>query len=264
MTKQTSGRRRVAGERRLDMPGGEDKQRSGLKRALLVAGSAILPGVLIAWLTPAGPALWKMIDPPPTVSRTVTSPDPLCTTFLIPGSPSSWGPSPDPSDLPEWALSRGGVETAAATVMITVTGYEERPVTLTGLRFEVARREPPLEGTFVSNQCGDAWTARYASVDLNETPPRIISSSAVPVMPGSIQETTPLRFPYRVSDTESESLLILAHSSGYVEWTAHLEWSNGEDSGALTIDDKGKPFRTTSFIEGREIIHPDGAGGWRE
>ncbi len=84
------------------------------------------------------------------------------------------------------------------------------------------------------------------------------------IMPGSIQETTPLRFPYRVSDTESESLLILAHSSGYVEWTAHLEWSNGEDSGALTIDDKGKPFRTTSFIEGREIIHPDGAGGWRE
>jgi hypothetical protein len=147
-------------------------------------------------------------------------------------------------------------------ILVTVTGHDERPVTITDLSFSASVQEAaPMAGSTVSNECGDQTIARYAEVDLDRSPPQITASSAIESSYGDMS-TSPLVFPYEVTSTENENLLLIAHSQGYVEWTASLTWSNGIDSGVLTIDDHGTPFRTATPAEGNVSAVPYGGGEW--
>jgi hypothetical protein len=74
--------------------------------------------------------------------------------------------------------------------------------------------------------------------------------------------TTPMQFPYTVTDTDSESLLIIAKTQQYRAWTAALSWTDGEKSGVEAIDYQGQPFKTTSSANRTGYVDQDGQ--WRE
>jgi len=74
--------------------------------------------------------------------------------------------------------------------------------------------------------------------------------------------TAPLVFPYVVSSTESETLLVIGATKGLVGWTAELLWSDGAVVGRSTIDDNGKPFMTTCDPHVPQIYLALSGGSW--
>ena len=70
-------------------------------------------------------------------------------------------------------------------------------------------------------------------------------------------------FPFSVSESDPEVYYITADASAYdVSWYLELKWSSGSRSGTLTVDDKGRPFRT-SGNDGRPAYEfPLGGDGW--
>jgi hypothetical protein len=198
----------------------------------------------------------------PVISASVSYLREQCASFVVPGSLDTYGPAPDSSELSSWARERGAAMVGPALIMVTVTGHDERPVTITDLTFSTSVQEAaPMSGTVVSNECGDETVARYAKVDLDKRPPQITDSSAVEISVGDMS-TAPLVFPYEVTSTDNENLLLIAETQGYVEWSARLSWSNGVESGELTIDDEGHPFRTASSAPGSPSAVPYGGGEW--
>jgi hypothetical protein len=202
------------------------------------------------------------VEAEPTITASVTYPKDTCSTFVVPDSLDVYGPAPESSELAQWARQRDAATAGPAMIMVTVTGHDERPVTITDLTFSTTVQEDaPATGTTVANECGDQTIARYARVDLDQSPPQIVDSSSTEISVGDMS-TSPLAFPYEVTSTENENLLLIAETQGYVEWTASLTWSNGVDSGVLTIDDDGEPFRTALPAAENPYAIPAGFGEW--
>lgn len=230
----------------------------------------VVPGVFVAWLSGFGEWVQAKLSDEPTVSYSATFPRGQCETFVVPRMGDDIGAAPEPVDLVEWAVSRDGAQGATSDtsgagfgqVLVTLTGYEARPVTVTGIEFEVVERADPLVGTVVANECGGSTEARFAEVDLDESPPAIVESSADAVILSAEMETTPLRFPYTITGSETESLLIIARTQQYVEWRARILWSNGESDGVLVVDNDGEPFRVTAPVENNTYLVPAGGGEW--
>ncbi len=140
---------------------------------------------------------------------------------------------------------------AWSLVWVTIKGKTDEPVRVTGLDIEVHSREPmPVAGAVLTGQCGGEVEGRYALFDLEQDPPAVIESSNDIVLLGNA--ITPLRFPYEVSNTELETLLIIGQARDWTKWTGRLSWTNGEESGTLGIDDGGAPYQT-----GRQIRTPN-------
>jgi len=85
-------------------------------------------------------------------------------------------------------------------------------------------------------------------VNLNDDPIRIVSSFRymVPTMPAGQPQwlLTPLRFPYKVTNTDGEVFKIIAYTHSYIAWYAVLYWSIDGQNGQSIINDQGKPFQT--------------------
>jgi hypothetical protein len=66
-----------------------------------------------------------------------------------------------------------------------------------------------------------------------------------------------------VSESDPEVFYVIAHAKANdVSWYLELDWSSGNRSGTLRIDDKGKPFRT-SGTKGRPTYgYPLGGDAW--
>ena len=241
---------RDSGSQRSNSQGSPRASSKSGRKGIATGIGAVSIGLSIAWLTPTGPWVWAKIFPSPTISASVTFPDASCGSFLVPMASKASRSDAD-FGTPTWALRNGASQAApywpgrgTSRVLFTITGYQPRPVTITGLTFKVSKRGPaPVAGRVESGQCGDATVARYAIVNLDIKPPRITESSAVKITWGN-QVTTPLTFPYTVTSTNTESLLLMASTSESVEWTAQLAWSDGTTSGSLPIDNEGHAFRT--------------------
>jgi hypothetical protein len=157
------------------------------------------------------------------------------------------------TDYGRWIREHGGVEAIqmgtyrSGRVQLSLQGTATTPVTITGLDTEVVDRTPgPVKGTLVSGQCGSSTIGRLAEVDMDTDPPKIVRSNRDPNQTwGSDTNTTPLQFPYRVSSTDPELLLIIvnAHSTDTISYRLHIGWTDGTHSGTKIIDDHGTPFR---------------------
>lgn len=213
----------------------------------------MLVGVLIAWISGAGSWLVDRLFPGPLITAEAYYSS--CETYVVPGEIDRSDPAPPVGEQAEWALARGGAhavtyadapQRGTSEIVVTVAGYEERPVTITGLRFIVAeRRDEPLNGTVVVDPCGGAGSFRFVEANLDETPPTVTDSSAFDFGERP-EDVTPLKFPYLVKKDETETLKLSVYTEGYVEWTATLSWSDGSTSGILRIDDEGRPFRVSA------------------
>ncbi|WP_413470915.1 hypothetical protein [Streptomyces peucetius] len=74
-------------------------------------------------------------------------------------------------------------------------------------------------------------------------------------------ETIPaVSFPYRISATDPKVLLVAGRTvTCDCDWYPELRWSSGGRSGAVRIDDGGRPFRTSALGDGPVYEYDYGA-----
>ncbi|MGR3932980.1 helix-turn-helix domain-containing protein [Streptomyces sp. BRA346] len=183
--------------------------------------------------------------------------------YLIDRSPADVAPPPTERDAPAWAAAHDAVHGGTTNVEATVQGRAESAVVLRALHVRVVGRRTPLAWSSfaMENGCGGALTPRAFSVDLDAARPQ-----ARPTDGNDEGKPIPaVRFPYRVSASDPEVLLINARTAGCdCRWYLELDWTSGDRSGTVRIDDNGAPFRT-SGIKGRPTYGYDyGEGAWRE
>jgi hypothetical protein len=102
----------------------------------------------------------------PVITASVSYPKDACSTFVVPDALDAYGPAPEPSELAGWARKRGGATAnnfgagGTAMILLTVTGHDQRPVTITDLTFSTTvHKDAPMAGTTVGNDCGDQTVA---------------------------------------------------------------------------------------------------------
>ncbi|MFI0774424.1 helix-turn-helix domain-containing protein [Streptomyces sp. NPDC021212] len=182
--------------------------------------------------------------------------------YLIDRPPADVAPPPTERDAPAWAAAHHAVHGGTTNVEVTVQGPAESAVVLRALRVRVVGRRTPLAWSSfaMENGCGGSPTPRAFSVDLDAARPRARPTDGT-------DEGRPIpavRFPYRVSASDPEVLLVNARTAGCdCRWYLELEWTSGDRSGTVRIDDSGAPFRT-SGVKGRpEYGYDYGEGAWR-
>lgn len=192
------------------------------------------------------------LAPKDAISLTVQSEGNACTPYGT-SKPATQISAPPrfndmDADYAVWAQDNDLAELEWSKALITVKSTSEKPVSITGLDFVVTDRKPANLAAALGGQCGSETTARFAVVDLDQNPPQITESTSKVMQWGDPSwRTSPLQFPYAVSDKETESLLLIAKTGACeCRWKALLRWSNGETTGTSVIDYKGKPFHTAS------------------
>ena len=288
--------RETPGRRQSSSAAPASKSRWSMARLMYVSGKAWWQGIaaiagilslLVAVLQLSGGSDAAEEESPsvaskPSTSGSTPSADPSkvtwslsyygdgCSSFILPAPISQFGPAPPIDDLASWARSHGAATAlpygpelgGVQMIMLTVQGTSSKPVTITELTFQAVDRQPPLAGPEVQNPCGDAVTARYAIIDLDQKPPRIAESSAKVSLLGSEVRAEPIRFPYEVSESDPETLLLIASTHNFVSWRGRLKWTDGQTSGTYTIDNGGQPFKTSDTSRVTSTHVPDGNGGW--
>lgn len=165
--------------------------------------------------------------------------------YLLDRDPGTVVPPPPPQDRRSWARALGGVDGGDMKLELTIQGISQEAVVLHGLHVRVLSRNAPLEWSSYSmgEGCGGGITPQSFDIDLDEGRPR-----SKPVAGEDRGAVVPAKdFPYRVSSTDVEVFDVNAHVEGHdVTWYLELEWSSGDQSGTLRIDDNGEPFRTSS------------------
>ncbi|MFD7503509.1 helix-turn-helix domain-containing protein [Streptomyces sp. NPDC059850] len=182
--------------------------------------------------------------------------------YLIDRPPADVAPPPTEQDAPAWAAAHDAVHGGTTNVEVTVQGRADSAVVLQALHVRVVGRRTPLAWSSyaMDNGCGGALTPRAFSVDLDAARPQVHPTDGN-------DEGKPIpavRFPYRVSASDPEVLLVNARTAGCdCRWYLELEWTSGDRSGTARIDDGGTPFRT-SGVPGRPAYGYDYAeGAWR-
>ncbi|MEU3010225.1 hypothetical protein [Nocardia asteroides] len=198
----------------------------------------------------------------------VTAVNGWCGTYIFDKPATELGQPPRPqTDYARWIREHGGVESIpmggdnrSGRVQLSLQGTGPTPVTITSLDTEVVdRTQGPVKGTIVSGQCGSSTVGRLAEIDLDTDPPKIVRSNRDPNQTwGSETNTTPLQFPYRVSSTDPELLLIIVNkrSIDTISYRLHIGWTDGTHSGTKVIDDHGTPFRIGTPVPGASLLHP--------
>lgn len=70
-------------------------------------------------------------------------------------------------------------------------------------------------------------------------------------------------FPYRVSVRDPEILLVTGRTVKCdCDWYLELEWSSGDRSGSVRIDDGGRPFRTSAVQGGPAYLYDTNTRRW--
>lgn len=166
--------------------------------------------------------------------------------YLIAKPKEQVPPPPTEQDAEGWASSLGAVHGRDTYVRITVQGKTSSAVVLEALRVRVVGRSAPVERNvfFMDNGCGGSLTPRSFDVNLDASRP-----VAAPRSGHDGENAIPaVRFPYRVSVSDPEVLLVTGRTvSCDCRWYLELEWSSGGRTGAVRIDDHGRPFRTSAI-----------------
>ncbi|MEU0429092.1 helix-turn-helix transcriptional regulator [Streptomyces canus] len=166
--------------------------------------------------------------------------------YVIDKPPSQVPPPPLVQDAAIWAATQGAIHGRETKVQISVQGRSSTAVVLEALRVRITGRSSPAPGTaYAMDQgCGGGITPRGFDVNLDIDRP-----IAHAVAGNDTGQTVPaVQFPYRVSATDPEVLLVTATTQTYdCDWYLELDWSSQGRTGTVRIDDHGRPFRTTSI-----------------
>lgn len=159
---------------------------------------------------------------------------------------------PQITDWREVQKLPGAAFVGTSTVEVSIQGESERPVTLTGIDFNVARQPRP-KGAIVGNQCGGPRPARAIKADLDVVPPQVVESNSNPQAflgegAGGLGQSRTIQFPWTVTLTDPLLLLVMAttESQCYCTWSAEIPWVSGNERGTLKVDNDGDGYRLVS------------------
>ncbi len=184
--------------------------------------------------------------------------DPCSQRYLIDLPPGRVGPPPPEQDAPGWVAATGAVPSGEQFLKLTVQGKGEETVVLKGLTVRMAGKRAPLAWNdyamgYPGVGCGGGVPTRFFTVALDAA------------RPGVVPEAGHANFPFKVSESDPEAFYIRADASAYdVRWYLELRWSSGDRSGTLTVDDHGKPFRTSGNNGRPAYEFPLGGEKWVE
>ncbi|MFB7335161.1 helix-turn-helix domain-containing protein [Streptomyces adustus] len=189
-------------------------------------------------------------------------------SYVVAKPPGQVPPPPYTEDIAAWAASQRAVHGGTTGVRITLQGRSSAAVVLEALHVRVTSRVTPASGRgsvySLSDGCGAAIVPRFFSVDLDAHQPLARS------MPGDnngVGRPIPaIDFPYRVSLQEPEVLVVSSRNESCTcDWYLDLDWSSQGRTGTVRIDDRGRPFHSTSTIGMRgyryDRVHHR-PGGW--
>lgn len=215
-----------------------------------------LPSTSTAPSASAVPSATPSVPDAPTVSVRRLS-------GLLGDGTGLWIVTKPPQDLPPLPTDETGVEQWVAktnaidsgfpggpgitNLQVTIQGRSSTQIILTGIDFVTVHRQVgKIQGGVVANEGAGPLTFRYIEVNLDSKPIRIIHSypNAFAGPSDPPWQRTPIRFPYFVTDTNSETFNIIADTHSDVTWYAELLWSVNGKNGESIISNGGKPFET--------------------
>jgi hypothetical protein len=219
--------------------------------------TAIVAGVLTTLFGAIAIAVWHdaTTDSPALVATPVYPRPQLC------GAPDGLTYTRDPSSfksrpldgnhdglVDEWPKNEGAVGLSGSTLSIALQGGSQNYVMITGVEFHVVKRMPPTRGTVISGGCGEQVPVRYGIVDLSRQQPAIKYKFDRRTVSGFTKADQPIKFPYAISsgDKGEYFAFILNAKNCTCSWTATINWISRGKRGSTPVDDKGKPFITSS------------------
>ncbi|WP_405457956.1 helix-turn-helix domain-containing protein [Streptomyces sp. NBC_00101] len=172
--------------------------------------------------------------------------DSPCGQYYLLGDDANDVPPPPPQDARSWAKALGGVDGGSQLLEVTVQGSSSQAVVVSALHVRVQSRKAPLAWNSFSmgEGCGSAIVPWSFDIDLDDSRPR-----TKPVAGQQGDAVVPAQdFPFRTSSTDVQVFHLDAHVEGHdVSWYLELDWTSGDRSGTLRVDDHGEPFRTSSI-----------------
>lgn len=222
--------------------------------ASAAAACALLAGVGLAFALPddgaPGAAPAGSADPRTGVPLTWSADSQIWDMgclhdYVLDKPPARVPPPPVQQDAATWAAAQAAVHGRHTMVRISVQGRSSTAVVLEALRVRVVSRGSPAPGSaYAMDQgCGGGLTPRRFTVDLDVDRPVARPHDGI----GSKGTVHAVQFPYRVSAGDPEVLLVDATTqTADARWYLELDWSCQGRTGTVRIDDRGRPFRTTS------------------
>ncbi|MFE1512423.1 helix-turn-helix domain-containing protein [Streptomyces sp. NPDC058726] len=181
---------------------------------------------------------------------------PCSQRYLIDRPAGRVGPPPTEQDAPAWAGAAGAVASGKQYLRLTVQGTSAETVVVEDLTVRIAGKRTPLAWNdfamgYPGVGCGGGVPTRAFTVALDAARPALTPESGH------------RDFPFKVSESDPEVYYITADASAYdVDWYLELKWSSGSRGGTLTVDDKGRPFRTSGNNGRPAYEFPLGGEGW--
>ncbi|WP_226961797.1 MULTISPECIES: helix-turn-helix domain-containing protein [Streptomyces] len=158
--------------------------------------------------------------------------------YLVDRPPAQVPPPPVETDAPGWVRALGAVPAGTQRVELTVQGTETATVVLRDLRVRVTATGEPLPWELYAGYsgCGGGQVRTTAfDVDLDAPAPEPTAVAGQDDLPLWVDEAEPVVF-YVDAHTDAQD----------VSWHLELDWSSGESTGTLRVDDEGEPFRTSA------------------
>ncbi|WNZ09437.1 helix-turn-helix transcriptional regulator [Streptomyces sp. 11x1] len=182
--------------------------------------------------------------------------DPCSQRYLADRTPTEVGPPPLEQDAPAWVSAEGAVASGQQFLTLTVQGTGEETVVVRSLKVRMTDKRSPLAWNdyamgYPGVGCGAGVPTRSFTIALDAARPDVKPKA------GS------KNFPYSVSQSDPEVYYITADASAYyVSWYLELEWTAGSRSGILTLNDDGRPFRTSGNNGRPAYEYPLGGPKW--
>ncbi|MEV5101023.1 helix-turn-helix domain-containing protein [Streptomyces massasporeus] len=250
-------------------PGSEDKGEGkgkdgkGKGKGPAASPTSASPGTGTGTATGTGTGGTGRDDAPASAPLTVdTEPhaweSPCSQRYLIDLPPGRVGPPPPEQDAPGWVAANGAVPSGEQFVKLTVQGKGQETVVVKRLTVRMAGKRAPLAWNdyamgYPGVGCGGGVPTRFFTVALDAA------------RPGVVPEAGHADFPFKVSESDPEVYYIRADASAYdVRWYLELAWSSGDRTGTLTVDDHGRPFRTSGNNGRPAYEFPLGGEKWVE
>ncbi|MEU3891101.1 helix-turn-helix transcriptional regulator [Streptomyces sp. NPDC029041] len=183
---------------------------------------------------------------------------PCSQRYLVNLPPGRVKPPPPEPSAPGWVAAMGAVPSGEQLLRLTVQGKGKETVVVKGLTVRMAGKRAPLAWNdyamgYPGVGCGGGVPTRSFTVALDA------------VRPGVVPEAGHADFPFKVSESDPEMYYIRADASAYdVSWYLELHWSSGGRTGTLTVDDHGRPFRTSGNNGRPAYEFPLGGEKWVE
>ncbi|MEU9628753.1 helix-turn-helix transcriptional regulator [Streptomyces luteogriseus] len=183
---------------------------------------------------------------------------PCSQRYLVDLPPGRVGPPPLEQDAPGWVAANGAVPSGEQLLKLTVQGKGQETVVVKRLTVRMAGKRAPLAWNdyamgYPGVGCGGGVPTRFFTVALDAA------------RPGVVPEAGHADFPFKVSESDPEVYYIRADASAYdVSWYLELAWSSGDRTGTLTVDDRGRPFRTSGNNGRPAYEFPLGGEKWVE